>query len=218
MTRFFKIIYLLLFISLISCNSDKKGANHVRRQVRKDAFKETTIVDCHYTLEQAIEGSNAPKRILNQLQLIDVRYYSTDGKIHQGQILTNKKMVPKIEMLFQFILKVKFPVAHAIPIVKYNWNDDASMQANNTYSFCYRDISYSKHARGMAIDINPFYNPVRWKKGYEYRQNKPIGAHYNPDIPGTFYSSNPVVLESRKFGLRWGHSFTRNYDDHHFEI
>ncbi|MDP4240408.1 MAG: M15 family metallopeptidase [Bacteroidota bacterium] len=112
----------------------------------------------------------------------------------------------------------KFPVAHAIPVVKYHWDDDASMQANNTYSFCYRDISFSKHARGMAIDINPYFNPVRWKKGYEGHLNKPSGAHFNASIPGTFYRLNPVVQEFKKLGFRWGHNFTMKFDDHHFEI
>ncbi|HEY6913102.1 MAG TPA: M15 family metallopeptidase [Paludibacter sp.] len=176
------------------------------------------IVDCNYTLEEAVAGSKAPKKILSQLQLINVQYYSTDGKIHQGQILTNRKMVNRLEVMFQFMKQVKFPVVHAIPVVKYNWNDDLSMQANNTYSFCYRNPSYSKHARGMAIDINPYFNPLRWKEGYTYRQNKPVGASYNPSVSGTFYDSNPVVLEFRKNGLRWGRTFSRKYDDHHFEM
>lgn len=213
MNRIF-IISILTIITFCACNSNKK--EEVSNNKRKT--KNEVIVDCHYTLHEAVSGSKAPKSILNQLQLIDVRYYSTDGKVHAGQILTNKKLAEKIEAIFHFILLNKFPIAHAIPIVKYNWNDDLSMQANNTYSFCYRDISYSKHAHGMAVDINPFFNPVRWKTGYENRQDKPIGAHYNPEKPGTFYNGNPVVEQFKKYGFRWGHSFTAKHDDHHFEI
>ena len=206
-------ITILIIILFCACNSDKK------REVSKNncKFKNEIIVDCHYTLEEAICGSKAPKSILNQLQIIDVYYYSTDGKIHKGQIITNKKVVTKLKILFSFILQHKFPIAHAIPIVKYNWDDNLSMQANNTYSFCYRDPSYSKHASGMAIDINPYFNPLRWKVGYQNRTIKPIGAHYDPAIPGTFYSLHPVVQEFRKFGFRWGHNFKEKFDDHHFE-
>ncbi len=213
MNRVF-IISILFIITFSACNSNKKEeVSNIKKKTKTEL-----IIDCHYTLKEAIYGSKAPKFILNELQLIDVQYYSTDGKVHKGQILTNKKLANKIEILFRFILLNKFPIAHAIPIVKYNWNDDLSMQANNTYSFCYRDISYSKHARGMAIDINPFFNPVRWKTGYENRRDEPIGAHYNPKTPGTFYSRNPVVQEFKKYGFRWGHSFTAKYDDHHFEL
>jgi hypothetical protein len=214
MKSFFKTPILVIIV-LCSCNTNHRRENTLN--VRKEA-KNEVIVDCQYTLKEAISGSKAPQSIIKQLQLIDVRYYSTDGKIHQGQVLANKKMADKIKIIFQFILANKFPVAHAIPVVKYNWNDDTSMQDNNTYSFCYRDISFSKHARGMAIDINPYFNPVRWKAGYENLQNKPVGAHYNPRTPGTFYKENPVVRQFKNLGFRWGHSFTAKYDDHHFEI
>lgn len=217
MHKFSYTLYLLVLILLVSCNSEKKQTVVLDKQICK-IKKPAVIVDCNYTFEEAIAGAKAPKKILDQLRLINVMYYSTDGKLHQGQILTNRKMMIKVEVMFRFMKQVKFPIAQAIPVVRYNWNDDLSMQANNTYSFCYRNTGYSKHARGMAIDINPFFNPLRWKKGYTYRQNKPAGASYNPSVSGTFYDSNPVVLEFQKNGLRWGHTFSRNYDDHHFEM
>lgn len=177
-----------------------------------------TITDCHYTFDQAIHGTTAPASIIKQLTLLDVVYYSTDGKLHKGQILTNKKMADDIDAVFKYMLTMKFPVYQAIPVVKYDWDDEASMEANNTYSFCYRDISYSRHAQGMAIDINPFFNPVRWKGDSVHgRTVEPKGAQYRPDVPGTFYKDHPVVKEFKKLGFRWGHTFSKKYDDHHFE-
>jgi len=181
-------------------------------------IEKAVIIDCHYSFEEAVKGSNAPKEIIDQLKLINVQYYSTDHKIHQGQVLANVQITDKIEILFKYILCHKFPIAHAIPIVKYNWDDDLSMQSNNTYSFCYRDISFSKHAYGMAIDINPYFNPERWKAGHENRADKPSGAHYDPNVPSTFYKLHPVVQALKKLGFFWGHNFTAKYDDHHFEI
>ncbi len=217
MRKLFYFSYLIVVILSVSCNSEKKHKVISNKQIC-NVKKDPVIVDCNYTFEEAIAGSNAPQKILNQLQLINIQYYSTDGKIHQGQILTNRKMVRKTQLMFQIMKQMKFPIARAIPVVKYGWNDDLSMQANNTYSFCYRNISYSKHARGMAIDINPFFNPVRWKKGYAHRSDKPAGATYNPTVSGTFYESSPIIKVFRKNGLRWGHTFSRKYDDHHFEM
>lgn len=207
------VCFVLLFVGVIySCNSPQKETKVDRRHA-----KQKVIVDCNYTFEEAIAGTKAPKSILKELKLIDVEYYSTDGKIHAGQVLTNKKIAKDVKRMFRFMFKARFPVAKAIPAVKYHWNDDLSMQDNNTYSFCYRDVGYSKHALGMAVDINPFFNPVRWKKGYENRINKPVGAKYDTSVNGTFYASHPVVEEFRRRGFRWGHTFTRNFDDHHFE-
>ena len=216
MTKFYLRLFLWIILFFFSCSNERKS-NKKENLLPNPTLSENLIIDCQYTFNEAIAGSNAPKEILNQLELITVKYYSIDKKIHQGQILTNKKIAHEIIHLFEFMFQQRFPIAQAIPVVKYNWNDNLSMQANNTYSFCYRNISYSKHARGMAIDINPFFNPLRWKKGYENRKNKPIGATYNSHTPGTFNSSHLVVLEFKKLGYRWGGNFTRNNDDHHFE-
>lgn len=209
--------FIVILVVLSSCTHQRKETI-ISERVKSKLKTDTVIVDCNYSFEEAIKGTKAPKRIINQLKLINVRYYSTDKRIHQGQVLTNSRIADKIATLFNYMYHTKFPIAHAIPIVKYNWDDDLSMEANNTYSFCYRDISFSKHARGMAIDINPYLNPVRWKNGYENRLNKPLKAHYDPSIPGTFYKLHPVVQEFEKLGFYWGHYFTMKHDDHHFEI
>jgi len=213
MNKFFLFFSLIFFFAFISCSPEKRDTGHERKVKQID----TVIVDCNYTFEEAIEGSKAPKSVLKQLKLINVQYYSTDGKIHAGQVLTNKMLVHDLEHLFEFMLLEHFPIGQVVPIVKYNWNDNLSMQANNSSSFCYRDVSFSKHAMGMAIDINPFFNPVRWKAPYLHRHSKPAGAVYNPRVLGTFRNSHPVVLEFKKYGFRWGHTFKRNFDDHHFE-
>ena len=177
--------------------------------------KNDTIIDADYSFEEAIAGTQAPQSIIDQLELFEVVYLSTDGKIHRGQILSNKKIAENIRTIFRFMLEKEFVIEKAIPIVRYSWSDSLSMDDNNSYSFCYRDITYSKHATGMAIDINPRFNPLRWKT--ENRPNQPKGAVLDTTVNGTLYPGHPVVDEFRRLGFRWGHSFTKFYDDHHFE-
>lgn len=200
---------------LVACSHEQPANKKVVKPRQK--LVQHTIIDSDYSFEQATQGSKAPDSVLKTLDLISVRYYSIDGKIHQGQLLTHKKISAKLRAIFQKMLEQHFPVAKVIPIVKYHWDDDASMADNNSYSFCYRNVNYSKHAIGVAVDINPYFNPVRWKEAYAYRQNKPIGAVYNPDVPGTFTPTSSIVIAFREAGFRWGHTFSRNYDDHHFE-
>ena len=106
-------------------------------------------------------------------------------------------------------------IEKAIPIVAYNWSDRLSMADNNTYSFCYRNISYSFHAKGRAIDINPHFNPLRWKT--ENRPNQPYGAVLDTTVNGTLHPKHPIVKEFKKRGFRWGHYFSKFWDDHHFD-
>lgn len=212
---FFKYLFFFAVLFLLfSCVNRKEDHDQQHTQTAK---KESVLIDCNYTFEQAIEGTKAPKFVIDQLELITVHYYSMDGKIHQGQLLANKLITNDLREIFRDIFQSRFPVEKVIPVVRYGWNDEASMNDNNTYSFCYRNAGYSKHARGLAIDINPRLNPNRWKPGFSYRKNKPEGAVYNPNVPGTFTETSSVVALFREKGFFWGRNFSRNHDDHHFE-
>lgn len=142
-------------------------------------------------------------------------------KIHRGQILVNKRIEKNIEHIFEFMLEHEFTVYQAVPIVKFDWDDMKSMKANNSSGFCYRDVMntkrQSKHSTGMAIDINPLFNPIRWKSPNKHRPNIPEGAVLDTTNNGTLYPGHPVVEEMKRLGFKWGNQFRRYWDDHHFE-
>jgi hypothetical protein len=220
MVYFNKNIYIGVLVLLLFMSSCQKQKQEERKSPQKtpEIVSESAIVDCNYSFDEAIEGSKAPESVLKQLELFTVRYYSFDRKLHQGQILCNKKISKDLKKVFVLIEQIGFPVGKVIPAVRYKWDDDASMEDNNSYSFCYRNVEYSKHAIGMAMDINPFQNPVRWNEKYKTSHcDKPTGAIYDPDAPGTFYPEHPVVRKFSELGFRWGRTFHRNDDDHHFE-
>lgn len=212
-------ILLLLILFTVSCTNVRKGEKnesvefHGQEEIVKE--KDTLVIDSELTFEEATQGSIAPESMIRQLVLLDVDYLSTDGKIHRGQVLTNKKIETHIRHMFNFMLENDFVVEKVIPIVKYDWSDSLSMDDNNSSSFCYRNASYSKHATGMAIDINPRFNPLRWKKSD--KPNQPEGAVLDTTVNGTLHPEHIVVKEFRRLGFRWGHTFSKYYDDHHFE-
>ncbi len=180
-------------------------------------LKCNVIVDSDMTMDEALQGTKAPQEVINDLVLLDVSYYSFDNNIHKGQIVVHKQVEQDIREIFDIILKMKFPVNNVVPIVKYDWSDDASMEDNNTSAFCYRFIAgttrLSNHAFGKAIDINPFDNPVVHKDG----STSPEKANYNPKKPGTFYKEHPIVQEFLNRGWRWGGDFNSYKDNHHFD-
>lgn len=213
------LILLFIGVLLLSCTGPGREPKQIAqtRQTTPETsvLKEDTVVDASLTFEEAIAGTKAPQQIIDQLILFDVLYLSTDGKIHLGQILSNKEIASDVAYMFHFMLNEGFVIEKVIPIVRYNWNDTLSMADNNSYSFCYRNISYSRHATGMAIDINPRFNPLRRKSGD--RPNIPADAVQDTTVNGTLYPGHPVVKEFLKKGFRWGHTFSKYYDDHHFE-
>jgi len=175
------------------------------------------IIDSNYSREESLYGSKAPDSVLQNMVLLNVMYYSFDGKLHKGQIVVNKEVEEEVKIIFQKILKERFPIAKCIPIVKYDWDDDASMKDNNSSGLNYRNIAntnrLSKHSFGKAIDINPFQNPVVYASG----KIQPEGAKYNPKTKGTFSNDCSIVKEFKKFNWRWGGNFQSFKDYHHFD-
>lgn len=219
--RLFTYLLCIGICALSSCkqfsNENSINKSTTSSEIQTKTSEDTIVVDCNYSFEEAIAGTKAPQKIIDQLTLIQVQYYSFDSLLHQGQIVCHKSIANDLKEIFDFILETRFPVGKVIPMVKYNESDPHSMNDNNSYCFCYRNASYSKHASGLAFDLNPMQNPLRWKKGYEHRKDLPENASYNPAAPGTLYPQHPVVLKFEEKGFRWGHHFKRNHDDHHFE-
>lgn len=174
------------------------------------------IIDCNYTFDEAIKGIEIPNSIIMQLTLVDVEYYSFDEKLHRGQIIINKKAVEDIKAIFGFIKTSHFPIEKVIPAVKYNWDDETSMNENNTTAFNYRKVKGSKvlsaHSYGMAIDINPEQNPHI--KG---KVTCPQFGKYDPKVKGTILRDSKLVNEFVKRGWQWGGRWKSSKDYQHFE-
>ena len=174
------------------------------------------VLDSWMTLEEALFGKEIPEDIRNAQALVAIRYVSFDGAMHQGQIVVHKAVAEEVKEIFDELLSHKFPIEVAKPIVAYDWDDQASMTANNTSAFNYRTIAgtdrLSNHAYGLAIDVNPRLNP--FVKGDVI---EPAGATYDPDIPGTLAADSPAVLAFKKRGWEWGGDWETLKDWQHFE-
>lgn len=178
------------------------------------------IVDSNMTWDAVVTkktGIPVPPHILNRQELMCVIHYSTDFKIHKGQLLIDKRLADDIREVFQTALREKFPIHSVIPVShpRFRWNDNRSMAANNTSAFNYRKVmggnSLSKHAYGFAIDINPLYNPY-----IKNRITLPPGAEYIRSRPGTLTRDCPVVKTFLRLGWLWGGDWKTLKDYQHF--
>jgi peptidoglycan L-alanyl-D-glutamate endopeptidase CwlK len=169
------------------------------------------IVDSDLDFSRAVEGTSAPREVLNRLHLIDVFYFGFDGFRHKGQLVVHRDLASELRGLFAFMERQGFPVAGVIPAVCFGWSDD------NSSAFNYRCIAgttrLSRHALGRAVDINPLENPAIYPDG----RIAPAGAVWRPEKPGTFTKDHPVVRSFREKGWRWGGDFIHIRDNHHFE-
>lgn len=174
------------------------------------------IVDSEMTFDEAVANLDFPNEVRKNLTIITVLYFGFDEKIHKGQIVIHKKLSAEIKEIFDELFAKRFPIEKVIPIVKYNWDDEASMRDNNSSAFNYRFISGTKklsnHSYGTAIDINPFQNPYIVGK-----KTLPHGSKYDKNAKGTILAGSFVVKAFKKRGWKWGGDWTTRRDYQHFE-
>lgn len=182
------------------------------------AKNDEVIVDSNMTFEEATKGTKAYRELLDSLNLLTVEYYSFDKKIHRGQILVHNLIKEDVIEFFQKAKEIRYPIYSVIPISKFDWDDEKSMAANNSSGFNYRTVEgsdrLSNHSFGLAIDINPFINPVIYANG----RISPEGANYDPKAEGAFFQEHPLVQEMLKRKFRWGGNWKSLKDYHHFDL
>lgn len=175
------------------------------------------IIDSNLSLMQALSGISAPDHILSTITLVNVDYISIDKQIHRGQILVHRDLSRDVEEFFQVLIASNFIVEKVIPIVKYNWDDNLSMEDNNSSGFNYRKVEgqkkLSKHSYGKAIDINPKWNPVYYSNG----KISPSGASRDTTRNGVFLSESKGVQFLKSRGWKWGGDWSSLKDWHHFQ-
>jgi len=217
-----KYVFLLSLILILSGCVTLERAPSVIPERPAFGTIENPIVDSNIALAEALRKF-APPEFKDKQRILDVLYYSFDGRIHKGQLVVDQRLVSDIRQVFQVALEDKFPINSVIPIShdrfhKHGeWNsDDQSMLANNTSAFNYRKVTGGKklsmHSYGFAIDINPLQNP--YIKGQVVL---PEGAVYDPAKPGTLTRDCPVVKAFISLGWTWGGDWKSLKDYQHFE-
>jgi len=69
----------------------------------QSAAVQKIMIDADYTFDEALRGSSIPLSVKNKLDLVSVKYYGFDGKLHQGQIIVNKEIANDIVDIFKVI-------------------------------------------------------------------------------------------------------------------
>lgn len=182
--------------------------------------RDIMIIDSALTRSQAIRQNPSfpcSPKILNRMCVMAISYISFDGLIHRGQLVIHHALALEVRGIFAEILAAGFPIAKMIPISHYHFDDERSMQCNNTSGFNYRRIGgtdrLSLHAHGHAIDINPLLNPFVMGG-----REAPRGAQYCPEKSGTITPDSVVTQAFRQRGWGWGGEMWRDRVDYqHFE-
>lgn len=160
------------------------------------------------------------------LRHVRVLHWDYDQKIHIGEMIVNQQIADVVVRIFRQLYNAKYPIQRMVLPDVYDADDDRQMDDNNTSCFCYRTVSgtnkLSLHARGLAIDINPFYNPYCRKNKKGTLLVSPQKARKYTNRNGNFpYKIDRQDLCYRLFteaGFEWGGNWKTKKDYQHFEI
>lgn len=191
----------------------------------QDDFVATPIPDSVWVKMQGKTYVDNPHIQRSDLRYLRVLHWDYDQQSHRGELVCNKLIADKLLSIFRELYRQHYPIQRMRLPDEYDANDELQMRDNNTSCFCYRTIAGSKnlsyHARGLAVDINPLYNPyVRQRKdGTIYVQ--PATATPYANRSRTYrYKITKDDLCYRLFiqhGFTWGGNW-KNYKDYqHFD-
>ena len=161
---------------------------------------------------------------LFDLRYIRVLYYGFDGETHIGELIVNQSIEADIIEIMKELYENQYPIEKMVLVDEYGADDESSMEDNNTSAFNYRSVngstSLSKHSLGLAIDINPRFNPcVRTIDG-ELSIEPANGTAYTDRTQKFPYKITENDLCYRLFtehGFIWGGNWNSLKDYQHFE-
>lgn len=160
----------------------------------------------------------------DDLSYLIVLHCDLDGNAIVGEMVCNTSIASDLLEIFKTLYQSGYPIEKMRLIDLYGGDDEASMRDNNTSCFNQRDITaggkVSKHSFGMAVDINPKYNPY-YKVRNGMTRIQPKGSEYYINRSEIF----PYKIEKgdlcyrlfRQHGFRWGGDWLSGKDYQHFE-
>jgi D-alanyl-D-alanine carboxypeptidase len=103
---------------------------------------------------------------LAQLSYITMTFWGFDHKPHMGEMIVNSSIGKQVVTVFRELYRARFPIEEMrVTSLKEQrrWHSAPTGDMDNTSSFECRQVTlgatWSEHAFGLAIDINPFQNP-----------------------------------------------------------
>ena len=157
-----------------------------------------------------------------QLRRIEVDYTGFDNQTHRGALVVNEAVVADVIAIFGELVRQRYPIAKMQTVEHYpKADDELSMEDNNTSAFNCRPMpsgtSWSLHAYGRAVDVNPLINPYITKSGDLQPKTAAAYLDRRRTDPGILHAGDPAVRAFTDRGWIWGGGWHNPIDYQHFE-
>lgn len=144
---------------------------------------------------------------LDDLRYVTVGFWGFDGGHHTGELILHHEVAEDVVWVFEQLRDARFPIEEMRLITTADLEAPPTGDGNNTASFVCRPVrggsSWSEHARGLAVDINPFHNP--YQRG-DLVLPELASSYLDREWhrPGMIQSGDVVTESFAAIGWHWG--------------
>jgi D-alanyl-D-alanine carboxypeptidase-like protein len=153
------------------------------------------------------------------LRYVTVVFRGFDGAAHTGELLVAAQVAEDVAGAFGEIFAAGFPIEEMRIVEAAELTAAPTGDDNNTTAFVCRPAigltTWSAHALGRAVDVNPFQNPYR--RG-ELVLPELATSYFDrsAERPGMIHDGGPVIAAFERIGWSWGGRWHTPVDLHHF--
>lgn len=156
---------------------------------------------------------------LDSLRYLTMTYRGFDGGTYAGEMIVHETVAEDVVAVFERLYAAEYPIEEMRVVRADELDAPPTGDGNNTTAFVCRATtlseSWSQHAYGLAIDVNPFHNP--------YLRGDAVlpelsSAYLDRDrvLPGMIHAGDVVVEAFAAIGWGWGGAWNSLKDWQHF--
>lgn len=216
------LIIMCLGLLLFGTQAEAKKMDKMTSEFYAEEFDDRSEIFTRIKGKSYKDNCTVP---LSDLRYLHVLHVGFDGKSHEGEIICNKYIADDLLEIFEELYEAQYPIEKIRLVDEYDADDEKSMADNNSSSFNFRYISYtkkiSKHGYGLAMDINTLYNPyVKTVKGKLSIEPANAAAYVDrsKDFPYKIDKEDLAYKLFTEHGFEWGGAWKNSKDYQHFEV
>jgi hypothetical protein len=156
---------------------------------------------------------------LHDLRDVHVTFWGFDRDAHRGELIVHRRWAADLTHVFRRLYRTRFAIRRMRPVDRYGGHDRRSMAADNTSAFNCRFVAgtstWSQHAYGRAVDIDPVENPYVSGNHVSPRAGRRF-ADRSLDRRGMIHRRDLVWRAFHGIGWGWGGTWRAAQDYQHF--
>lgn len=156
------------------------------------------------------------------LAWVRLTFWGFDDARHTGELLVAASVADDVVSVFRALYAARFPIEEMRVTRRDELDAPPTGDGNNTGGFVCRPAvgqsSYSQHAYGLAVDVNPFQNPYVRGDGVVLPELASAYADRGRARPGMVLPGSEVVAAFARVGWEWGGEWQSLKDYMHFSL